>query len=398
VTDNAAAPIPVVAPYVRRETFLARVPRKKKWTVTGVAVLLLMASCLLRPAAPSVAPAAAQRPVMAAHRDEKPTEPRPHEENASSLPKPSLPVAEPALAEAASPPPPVATPQAAAIAANDAYAQNALLPHVPDPALVDKSPQGDLPKIAEDGRQAWRVYARPFNPLDPRPRIALVVMGLGLSRVATDATLERLPGPVTLAFDSQSTSIEPWLERARADGHETLIDVPMEPFDYPQSDPGPNTLLTSLPNADNLERLQKALREGTGYIGVTTDTGSRFIANPDKVKPLLTLLRQRGLMLFDAHISPHSVLNDLAKPLGLPVATVARRIDDDPSPTSIDVALRDLEQTARLQGAAVGVLTALPLSLERTQAWIGGLAARGYALAPLSAMVGALENGPSSGH
>ena len=31
--------------------------------------------------------------------------------------------------------------------------------------------------------------------------------------------------------------------RAREAGHEVLLEVPMEPFDYPDNDPGPQTLL-----------------------------------------------------------------------------------------------------------------------------------------------------------
>lgn len=33
--------------------------------------------------------------------------------------------------------------------------------------------------------------------------------------------------------------------RAREAGHEILLQLPMEPFDYPDSDPGPQTLLAS---------------------------------------------------------------------------------------------------------------------------------------------------------
>ena len=56
----------------------------------------------------------------------------------------------------------------------------ALLLPAPDPGLVANSPDGPLPITGKDGRQAWQVYARPFDRNDRRPRLALIVTGLGL--------------------------------------------------------------------------------------------------------------------------------------------------------------------------------------------------------------------------
>ncbi len=41
---------------------------------------------------------------------------------------------------------------------------------------------------------------------------------------------------------------------ARSGGHEILLEVPLEPFDYPENDPGPDTLLTGQAPRDNLEQ------------------------------------------------------------------------------------------------------------------------------------------------
>ena len=49
--------------------------------------------------------------------------------------------------------------------------------------------------------------------------------------------------------------LESLAERARAGKHELLLQVPMEPFDYPSNDPGPRTLLTSLTATQNIDRL-----------------------------------------------------------------------------------------------------------------------------------------------
>ena len=77
------------------------------------------------------------------------------------------------------------------------------------------------------------------------PRIAIVIEGLGIGANSTAEALAKLPAAVTFAFSPYGTDLERWVARARGEGHEVLLQVGMEPFDYPDNDPGPQTLLTS---------------------------------------------------------------------------------------------------------------------------------------------------------
>ena len=256
----------------------------------------------------------------------------------------------------------------------------------PDPAVTEDSAQGTLPRIGEDGRAPWQVYARPYNTADKRPRIALVISDLGLSRATSDAAINRMPMNVTMAFDVQSPVAAAWSNRARQVGHEVIISIPMEPFDYPRSDPGPNTLLTSLPNSDNIQRLMWALRQSVGYVGITTFSGSRFTTDPEKMRPVFDIAKQRGLMLFDARTAPHSIISNLGREDHIPYATATLQIDDMMTPDSIDNALERLEKEARLNGRAVGIAASTPMTLDHIQSWLKDLPSRGVSLAPLSAM------------
>jgi len=269
---------------------------------------------------------------------------------------------------------------------DDSSSSNAFMVPAPDPGLTEDAPQGSLPRIGEDGRAPWQIYARPFNGNDKRPRIAIVITGLGLSRVASDAAITRLPPNVTLAFDVQSPVVGAWCARARQAGHETLLMLPMEPFDYPRSDPGPNTLLSNLPNSDNLQRLLWALAQASGYVGVTTLSGTRFTTEPDKLKPILDVLHHRGLMVFDTRIAPHSAIADLAHEANVPVAINTEKLDQNLAPQAIDESLSQLEQTARLSGRAVALAAASPIIIDRLEPWIKRLRRDGIVLAPLSAM------------
>lgn len=256
----------------------------------------------------------------------------------------------------------------------------------PDPGLTEDTPQGSLPRIGDDNRQPWQIYARPYDTADKRPRVALIVAPLGLSRLITDIAITQLPTNVTFGFDVFGASIGAWCTRARQEGHEIILTIPMEPFDYPRSDPGPNSLLTSLSNSDNMQRFLQALTQGVGYVGIATLSGSRFITNPQKVQPILEMIKKRGLMILDSGIAPHSVLTDLARENHIPEVNSSLMIDDNMSAASIDQSLRRLENLAKFNGQAVAIVIPTPLTIDHVKLWLKDLSARGISLAPLSAL------------
>lgn len=256
----------------------------------------------------------------------------------------------------------------------------------PDPALIERNRAGLLPVIGADGRQPWQVYARPFDAEDERPRIAVVITGLGLSGAATEAAIQRLPGPVTLAFAPYARELDRWIPLARAAGHEVLMVLPMEPVDYPANDPGPYALLTSLSPARNLDRLRWVLSRSTGYVGLIDFMGSRFATSERNLRPVLEELGKRGLMFVDSRASLLSVGAGTASRIGLPRAVNDLFIDLHPSRAAIDQNLLELERIAREYGYALGVGAPYPVTLERLSAWLPGLEVKGLALAPVSAL------------
>lgn len=260
-----------------------------------------------------------------------------------------------------------------------------LHPH-PDPMLVEKSDLGPLPIIGKDGRSPWRVYARPFSLLDERPRIAVVVTRLGVSEDLTERAIEMLPGTVTLSFAPFSRNLTEWIDKSRADGHEVLIDLPMEPVDYPSNDPGPHTLLTSVPIDQNLRQLEWILTRATGYVGVSTYMGSGLSTKPRALTPILTELKSRGLLLLDTLDNPVGLTGQLAAEIGLTVAANEMHLDRQPSRVHISGRLQALEKRAKRQGAIVAIARPYPVTLESIREWLGTLNGKGIATAPVSAL------------
>jgi uncharacterized protein len=262
----------------------------------------------------------------------------------------------------------------------------ALLLPAPDPGLVADSPDGPLPITGKDGRQAWQVYARPFDRSDRRPRLALVVLGLGLDHTLTQAAIDRLPGPVTLAFDPYADGLKDAFNQARSLGHETLLGLPMEPLDYPRQDPGPLTLLASLSESDNIARLNKLMAGGSGYVGFVTLWGGRLVAEKSALLPILDTLQKRGLMLVDNKPPADNPVASLAIQMKLPWAAADIVLDNDADPATIDQAFAALETLTLRNGAGLAIAALSPALIDHASTWIPTLDMKGLVLAPTSAL------------
>lgn len=261
-----------------------------------------------------------------------------------------------------------------------------IVPVVDDAALVEAGAHGPLPRIAADGRQPWRVYARPADGRDDRPRVVVIVAGLGLSDAATETALRRLPPAVTLAFDPYGRVSASWAARARGAGHEILMAVPLESDDPAFDDAGPKALLTSLPWPANADRLDFLLSRATGYAGIITVGGSRFARRDTGVQALLRVTRRRGLMVVDGVQSEASRIGRLAAELAVPRASVDVLLDEQLNPQAVDDALARLASAARSRAIAVALARPYPVTVDRIVAWAATLDDQGLVLVPVSAV------------
>lgn len=258
---------------------------------------------------------------------------------------------------------------------------------VPDLALVEQTVAGPLPRIAEDGSQAWHVYAHPAADAGGRPRIAVVISGMGLREAPTRMAVQRLPPPVTLAFAPYGEGLQEWVAQARAAGHEVLLELPMEPYDYPENDPGPHALLTGLSAEENTSRLEWLLSRFAGYAGVINFFGGKFTTSETALGPVMAELKGRGLMIVDNQSASRSKISDIARQIDMPFVSATAQLDVDLTAAGIDAALADLERKAAAEGFAAGVGSPLPLTIERISLWAAQLNARGIILVPVTALI-----------
>ena len=256
--------------------------------------------------------------------------------------------------------------------------------------FTEPSRHGPLPKIAPDGTRPSEAFARAVKPPAGKadgPRVALVIGGLGIGTNTTNDALRKLPGTVTLAFAAYGGNLERHVTQAREKGNELLLQVPMEPFDYPDNDPGPQTLLTSLDAAQNIDRLHWLMSRFQGYVGIANTMGGRFSASEQALGPVLREVAKRGLIYFDDASSARSQASQIAGANGLAFARADVVIDAVSTPADVDRALARLESAARAKGVAVGVAGALPMSIDRIARWAKAVESRGIQLVPITAVV-----------
>ena len=268
----------------------------------------------------------------------------------------------------------------ATITMTDAGAAGArdALPQAPIAGLTAEGPGGPLPIIGGDGRTPAQAYARPFTS-NGRPKIALVVGGLGLNATSTRQAIEQLPPEITLSFVPYAEGLQGWIDLARANGHEVLLETPMEPTDYPENDPGPYTLMASAQNTDTIRKLEWVMSRATGYFGLTNYLGSRFVNSDAGMSTFIGALRGRGLAFIDDGSAAR-------RGGGIPRASAERIIDEQLSGAAIDQQLLALEAGALQKGQALGSAFAYPITLSQVAAWAKAVEGRGYQLAPASAL------------
>ena len=256
--------------------------------------------------------------------------------------------------------------------------------------LLENSRYGMVP-IAVGGLKPWRVYASGTDLQRTRaatmPTISIVIGGLGVGAAKTNDAIVKLPGAVTLAFTPYGSDPGKLVERARARKHEVLLQLPMEPYDYPDNDPGPQTLLASASPEQNVDRLMWLMSRFQGYVGFANFMGSRFLVTDAAMQPIIQQAAKRGLAWLDDGSVPRSLAGPLAGAQGVPAATADVVVDQVPTSAEIDKSLQKLETLARERGSAVGMASALPVSIERIGGWAQKLESRGILLVPLTTIL-----------
>ncbi|WP_284759857.1 divergent polysaccharide deacetylase family protein [Agrobacterium sp. fls2-241-TYG-188a] len=266
------------------------------------------------------------------------------------------------------------------------YGQDPRMAAQPNEELLEDSAFGRLPKIGPDGLRPMEQYARPWSGARGT-RIAIVVGGLGLSQTGTQKAIRDLPPEVTLGFAASGNSLQRWMQEGRRGGHEILLQLPFEPFGYPGTDPGPDTLLVSSPAKINLEKMHRSMAKITNYTGVMNYLGGKFMSDEAALSPILRDMSARGLFFLDDGSSAQSRTSAVAKTLNAAAGFADMQLDDQVNENAVLRKLDDLERIARRNGSAIGVASAFDESISAISKWAIEASGRGIEIVGVSALV-----------
>ncbi len=239
---------------------------------------------------------------------------------------------------------------------------------------------GPTPRIAPDGRLAARHYARTFVDEGDKPKIAILVAGLGLDPALTQAAIS-LPPEVSLAFAPYAKNLPELAADARAKGHELLIEIPMESAGVDEQQLGPAALMNFRSQEDNRKRLDWILSRFEGFYGATNYLGGTFSANQSAMTNLLFALQGSGLAYVDDTGLARGPAQSMAMIYGVPDFLLT------PQSADFDGMLAQIEARARAKGRVMVKVYGTPQSLQQLQIWLEKLPAKDIVLAPSSALV-----------
>lgn len=252
--------------------------------------------------------------------------------------------------------------------------------------LTEKREVGVLPVIGTDGTKPWRFYSKPFERKGKQPMIAIIIVGLGQNKNVTEKALI-LPENFTLSFSPYAREVASWAATARLTAHEKLVDLPMEPGNYPASDPGPYGLIVGKGLQENENRLQWLMSRFTGHVGFVTPNNEVYTHNDEALKVLLQSLANRGLMMVMAHEPAKTETKEMLETSSTANIISDMLVDEELLDASIQTRLVALEQLAIKRGFAVGIATATPLTIDQLRQWSETLEGKGIVLVPVSAIV-----------
>ena len=194
----------------------------------------------------------------------------------------------------------------------------------------------------------------PEEHLETLPRVAIIIDDMGYDRKLGEKFLD-LDAVLTFSVLPQSPFRKRIAEAAKAKGHEIMLHLPMEPVEYPDVDPGPGTLLTTMSPDQLIDQLRRNIDAVPFVAGVNNHMGSRMTASSTQMRQIMSILKQSGLYFIDSRTTTESVSEPCARLLQVPFAQRDVFIDHGQEPGFIRRQMKLLVRIARERGQAVGI-------------------------------------------
>lgn len=184
-------------------------------------------------------------------------------------------------------------------------------------------------------------------------RLAVILDDGGYGGETTDQAL-KLDKGVTLAILPHTPFAEQTARAAVEKGFEVMVHMPMETYSK-EVRAFPKQLTVDM-GAEEIARLTtEALKRVPGAKGVNNHTGSRFTAEPDKLRPFFQVIKPANLYFVDSRTSASTRAYAVARHMNVPAAERDVFLDNSSAPDAIRQRLAELVARAKKNGQAIGI-------------------------------------------
>jgi polysaccharide deacetylase 2 family uncharacterized protein YibQ len=219
-----------------------------------------------------------------------------------------------------------------------------------------------------------------------QPIIAIIISGVGLSASSTAGVLKTTP-EITIGLSPYATEINLLAKQFITLGHQVLMNIPLEPINYPIDDPGPYALLTSLSDKDNLDRLDALAGRAHDIDGFYTMDNEKFSVDSNSVKPIIDEISKRDLILVYGGGPENNSISQLAASVSFPLIISDNIIDNDITEEGIADKLLKLEQLASKNGYAVGIAHPYPITVNLLEKWMTTFPSKGFKMVGIKEII-----------
>jgi polysaccharide deacetylase 2 family uncharacterized protein YibQ len=260
-----------------------------------------------------------------------------------------------------------------------ASATGRAVPKPRDPLPASSTPSVPQSRLAAQPPQ----IPRPPQALTSASRVAIIVDDLGARRDVFDP-LRDIRRPLTIAV-LPGLPLSEWTAReAAAAGMEVILDLPMEPYRFPEVDPGPGALLMTMSPQELQAQVGAHLASVPGAVGVTNHMGSRMTEDRQRMRTVLEVLAGRRLFLVDGLASNLSLAYDEAKVLGLRAGRRQVIVDHKSGEAGDRMRWDEVAWWAERRGEVIVIAHGHPLTARLLREYVPRWEARGIRLVPVS--------------
>jgi len=144
-------------------------------------------------------------------------------------------------------------------------------------------------------------------------------------------------------------------KKLHAKGSQLMLHLPMEPVEYPEINPGPGAILSSMSPDTLLDQLKKNMKEVPYIVGVNNHMGSKITTHSDQMNQIFTILKKEDLFFIDSRTAPESQCEASARLLRLRFGQRDIFLDNFQNQEYITGQFEKLKALAIKHGSAIGI-------------------------------------------